>query len=506
MKKISIIFILLVLIFIGVHFPRQNVQASIFDFFYKVKDVLSVSGNRTVLNDQEVLLRGVAVGDPHSRVVEEKRDKEDYVTIKNDWRANVVRVSVHPGLFKKDEGKTKELLEDEIEAIRKNGLFVIVDWHVVGTPDGWYKSWDWGQLYGYSYDSNFNQARDFWKYMAIEYRSDRGVMFEIWNEPASNKNLNWGGVKDYMERLYEIIRSQGAENIVIAPGVWWAYDLRDIKNNPLKGYNIGYSWHDYPGSEKYLERSKALDDLNQKYPIFVTEWGFSTNTNGRSHHYASLDDWPLDFKNYLLGNNLNFTAWCWHDSWDPRMFESGWARLTDFGKFIKNFLISIDNGLAYLKLDDQYLNQLRPGAQQELAKFIKDGVDGNSRGLGEGERRAVIFSFQKAFDRLPGNNLDMEDVVKIVNGRWPSQRSESAEEDAKERFKNIYKREINFNNKYDVSAMMIMAYGLKQRAENRNLNSEKVGIMIYKSIFGSTPSSTEDWNVMQAITYSGARR
>jgi len=51
-----------------------------------------------------------------------------------------------------------------------------------------------------------------------------------------------------------------------------------------------------------------------------------------------------------------------------------------------------------------------------------------------------------------------------------------------------------------------MAYGLRQKAENRNLNSEKAGIKIFKNIFGVVPKTTEDWNAMQAITYSGATR
>ena len=55
-----------------------------------------------------------------------------------------------------------------------------------------------------------------------------------------------------------------------------------------------------------------------------------------------------------------------------------------------------------------------------------------------------------------------------------------------------------------MSAMKIMAYGLKQRAENRNLDSEKRVIEIFKDIYNRLPDSTYDWNVMQAITYSGA--
>jgi len=62
------------------------------------------------------------------------------------------------------------------------------------------------------------------------------------------------------------------------------------------------------------------------------------------------------------------------------------------------------------------------------------------------------------------------------------------------------------NDPKDNAAVTIMAYGLRQRAENRNLVSEQQGISIYESIYNKVPSSTGEWNVMQAITYSGAMR
>jgi|TARA_Y100000310_G_scaffold163662_1_gene163483 hypothetical protein len=62
------------------------------------------------------------------------------------------------------------------------------------------------------------------------------------------------------------------------------------------------------------------------------------------------------------------------------------------------------------------------------------------------------------------------------------------------------------DNPNDNAAVTVMAYGLRQRAENRNLGSERNGIKIFKGIYGHVPSSTEEWNIMQAITYSGAKR
>ncbi len=98
-------------------------------------------------------------------------------------------------------------------------------------------------------------------------------------------------------------------------------------------------------------------------------------------------------------------------------------------------------------------------------------------------------------------------MIKIVNGRFPSERNAEAEGSAIQTFKRIYKRVPNLkNNHNDVAAIMVMTYGLRQAAENRNLASEKRGIETFKAIFGKAPQSTDEWNTMQAITYSGSGR
>ena len=126
--------------------------------------------------------------------------------------------------------------------------------------------------------------------------------------------------------------------------------------------------------------------------------------------------------------------------------------------------------------------------------------------MGEGERAAVINSYEAAFDKLPATEGKLADAIKIANGRFPSITSDKAEQQAKEQFYKIYNRVADMNNANDAAAVKVMAYGLRQKASNRNLNSEKTGIKTFKAIFGNTPKTTEDWNTMQAITYSGATK
>lgn len=162
--------------------------------------------------------------------------------------------------------------------------------------------------------------------------------------------------------------------------------------------------------------------------------------------------------------------------------------------------------IKYLKNLNEDLRKVSEQMQTALNEFITYGVDENTLKLGEGERAAVIHSYRQAFDKLPETEAELEDAIKIANGRFPSITNENAEERAKNEFKVIYKREADLNNERDRAAITIMAYGLRQRAENRNLDSERQGINTFKNIYNRVPSSTQDWNIMQAITYSGATR
>ena len=162
--------------------------------------------------------------------------------------------------------------------------------------------------------------------------------------------------------------------------------------------------------------------------------------------------------------------------------------------------------LKYLKIFASEMRELNSNMQSAIKLFIAYGVDANTVKLGAGERAAVINSYKAAFAKLPETEAELTDAIKIANGRFPSLVSDAAEKTAKDQFIKIYKRIPDLNDAKDNAAIKVMAYGLRQKAENRNLNSEKSGIKIFRAIYGYTPKTTEDWNAMQAITYSGAAR
>lgn len=173
---------------------------------------------------------------------------------------------------------------------------------------------------------------------------------------------------------------------------------------------------------------------------------------------------------------------------------------------IRDILKEQQTEVKYLSSLIRNVQGLTEQIKDTLNNFITYGVDENTKLLGAGERAAVINSYKIAFSKLPGNEAELADAIKIANGRFPSVTSDKAEKAAKEQFIKIYKRIPDLNDANDNAAIKVMAYGLRQKAQNRNLNSEKAGIKSFQNIFRATPKTTQDWNAMQAITYSGSAR
>ncbi|MFH1582872.1 MAG: hypothetical protein ABIB72_00945, partial [Candidatus Falkowbacteria bacterium] len=84
----------------------------------------------------------------------------------------------------------------------------------------------------------------------------------------------------------------------------------------------------------------------------------------------------------------------------------------------------------------------------KFTNFISYGTE-TTKSLGAGERAGVINSFQSAFGKLPESMEEWQDVIKIANGRWPTQRDETKEKQAEQSFKIIYQRAPNRDNPND---------------------------------------------------------
>ena len=300
---------------------------------------LTVQGNQFVEDGKPVILRGVAVGD----VTALPSDIDPYPEIKNDWHANVVRLSIHPGTWRDHKDQALSALKRHVEMARTVGLYVIIDYHAIGFPDGY--ALDYFDVTDPStktdyYDSRFTLAMDFWMTIALHFQ-DPAILFELWNEPSGNSEEEEGGdlaywkkYRPYWRVLTDAIRASGNQNVVLVAPPLWAFNLRGLRDSLLPDEQTGYVWHVYPGHDPD-ELADTLDDLETQKPVIVTEWGFEPDA--KQHWAGTPEDFGAAFAEFMDAHGLSSTAWCWNPNYGPALRRRD-GKLTVWGQFAKDYL------------------------------------------------------------------------------------------------------------------------------------------------------------------------
>jgi uncharacterized protein (TIGR01370 family) len=287
---------------------------------------LRVEGTKLLAKDgQEVRLRGVSIADPHPLGAEFKRDH--FELLARGWRANCIRIPVHPGTWKsKGAAAYDKLLDDAIGWCREFGLWTIVDYHGIGNPRTGKAQKDKPE-----YDSSMDLARQFWRHVAGRYGNRPGVLYEVFNEPMQ---ITWAELKPLAAELVSIVREGAPDSVVIVPSPDYSYDLRGAAADPLEAKNLLYSWHAYP--VRGTSWDPYLAEARKKLAIFATEWGF--DLNGDAVTTGSTDGFGLPLLNMMDASGIHWTAWCWHPQWGPPML-AGWdATVTPFGRLVRSWL------------------------------------------------------------------------------------------------------------------------------------------------------------------------
>lgn len=304
---------------------------------------LEVRGKDLLADGKPVRLRGVSVGDPWRD--REGRPAADFTTLATDWKANVVRMGVHPYIWKTvPHDKVLARLGEDVDAALKAGLFVIINYQVIGWPDGHFEV-PGGDAPKDLYDSDFQLAASYWEAVARRWGKDGRVIFELWNEAIYSKEdwrpavgPRWKELKPYHAKLLAVVRKHG-DNVVLVSGNHWSYQLAGVRKDLLGGKNVAYSWHLYAGQYKNDRRhwAASLDELYTVAPVVVSEWGFEPNSD--RHYKGTAEDFgtPL-VKEFLEGRGLHSVAWCWHPAVGPPMLKADWKTPTEFGAFVRDYL------------------------------------------------------------------------------------------------------------------------------------------------------------------------
>jgi len=318
---------------------------------------LSVSGTDIIANGQPIQLYGVNMGDPFWARNPDwyNYSLTDYTTLSQGWRANVVRISIFPTQWKNmDHATLLAGLSQQINAALDNGMYVLISYHVIGWPDGFYQSAYPGNPPD-TYDSSMSVATSFWSAMAQAFGTDTRILFDLWNEPVhpddftlygSDPNPLWPVLKGHYETLIQTVRNKGAQNIVIATGNRWSSWLVGIKDNPLTDSKVVYAYHKYSveGINTAAEWNKDTGGLIGVKPVIVSEWGYEDTDAGQNRTWpGSRSTYGDPFTQWMDSKNLSNLAWMYHHEWTPALLKSD-GSTTLYGTFVKGYITSKNGG------------------------------------------------------------------------------------------------------------------------------------------------------------------
>ncbi len=267
-------------------------------------------------------------------------DQNDFLGMKKHG-ANVARIAMY--LI---SGGSEDLnwVKQCIQWTNELGMYCLVDWHILtpGNPnDG-----------AYSNAPNFFSALSQW----VVQNGYKNVLYEICNEPNEDtegtiyRHNVWKQIKEYSQKVLPKIEQNDPGAIVIIGTPQWDKALVFPMEDPVGEYNLGlmYSFHHYTCDQQQF--LGILSSAAAYIPLFVTEWGLSTDDGGENGQVC--EDGGDNLLRICNGKNLGNQriSWCnW--SWSADFRSSSALKgannydewnLTQSGQYIRRQLMKGD--------------------------------------------------------------------------------------------------------------------------------------------------------------------
>ncbi len=330
---LSRIFLLLIFLYAGYFLLAQTAMTK--------PSRIGVEGNKFVTEDGALIVfRGLNVSDPDKLDREGRWNERHFEEIKH-WGANLVRFPVHPKAWQ-ERGKEAyiQLLDKGVALAEAQGLYVIIDWHSIGNLKD--------ELFQRDiYETTLEETLDFWKAMAEHYQGNTTVaFFELFNEPTVYDgqlgSCTWGEWKEIVEGIIDVIRDNGGTAIPLVAGFNWAYDLKEVAQNPIKAEGIGYVSHPYPQKRDKPWESKWTEDwgfVAEKYPLMLTEIGFCGPDDKGAHIPVISDEsYGEAITQYADEKGISYVLWVFDPDWSPMLFSDWDYTPTRQGRYFKRVM------------------------------------------------------------------------------------------------------------------------------------------------------------------------
>ena len=261
-------------------------------------------------------------------------NKDAFQTIRDDWGGNVVRLAMYSDenggyCSGGDQAKLKGLVESGVSYATELGMYVIIDWHVLGDADPL---------------RHKDEAKKFFTEMSAKYADFDNVIYEICNEP--NNGATWSGnIRPYAEEIIPVIRANDKDAVIIVGTPTWSQDVDvvadDYTANPIPDAgNVMFAVHFYAATHKDYLRDKVTYALGKGLPIFVSEFSICDASGNGANDYNEAEKWF----NLMNDKTLSYCAWSLCNKAETSALissgcnkTSGWSEgdLSETGKWIR---------------------------------------------------------------------------------------------------------------------------------------------------------------------------
>lgn len=301
-------------------------------------DFIKVQGKHFVNEAGEVIVfKGLSISDPDKIEKNGRWTKAHFEVIKS-WGANLVRVPVHPRAVRQRGIRNYlKLLDEAVDWCSELGMYVVIDWHSIGNLQ-------MEMFQADMYETTKRETCYFWKTIARHYKENPTVAFyEIYNEPTvfngTLGSCTWAEWKKIVEDIIDIIYAHDKKVVPLVGGFNWAYDLRDMRFNPIEREGVAYVTHPYPGKcqpprENHWEEHFGF--LADRYPIVATELGYYFEGE---HHLIEDGTYRDAIINYMEKKGISWCAWVFDPNWHPQMIKNYDYEPTHQGAFFREVML-----------------------------------------------------------------------------------------------------------------------------------------------------------------------
>jgi hypothetical protein len=233
-----------------------------------------------------------------------------------NWGANAVRLPLNEtcwlginGIPAQTGGAVyRAAIKGFVNRLERKGLYVILDlqWAAPGTQ----------QAHSLVPLPDADHGPAFWASVAEEFRENRGVLFDLFNEPRPGVSwecwLNGCEVSDLetgsyqaagMQQLVDVIRATGARQPILLPGTEWAHNLggwvAHLPSDPAKA--LVASFHNYDFDPCYAHCREVLVNISHRYPVVTDELGETDCTSS----------FITPYMNWADRHGIGYLAWAW---------------------------------------------------------------------------------------------------------------------------------------------------------------------------------------------------